>query len=43
MRNLSIILLMWGYGLRISEVVNLKYSDLHSNDLHIFGKVKKLD
>ena len=41
MRDLSIILLMWGYGLRISEVLNLKLSDLHSNDLHIFGKGKK--
>ena len=28
MRDLSIILLMWGYGLRISEVLNLKLSDL---------------
>ena len=41
MRDLSIILLMWGYGLRISEVINLKLSDLQSNDLHIFGKGKK--
>ena len=36
MRDLSILLLMWGYGLRISEVINLKLSDLQSNDLHIF-------
>ena len=41
MRDLSIILLMWGYGLRISEVLNLKLSDLQSNDLSIFGKGKK--
>ena len=41
MRNLSIMLLMWGYGLRISEVINLKYSDLQSKDLNIFGKGKK--
>ena len=41
MRDLSILLLMWGYGLRISEVINLKLSDLQSNDLHIFGKGKK--
>ena len=41
MRDLSIILLMWGYGLRISEVLNLKLLDLKSNDLSIFGKGKK--
>ena len=41
MRDLSVILLMWGYGLRISEVLNLKLSDLQSNDLSIFGKGKK--
>ena len=41
MRDLSIILLMWGYGLRISEALNLKLSDLQSNDLSIFGKGKK--
>ena len=41
MRDLSIILLMWGYGLRISEVINLRLSDLQSSDLHIFGKGKK--
>ena len=27
MRDLSILLLMWGYGLRISEVLNLKIID----------------
>lgn len=41
MRDLSIILLMWGYGLRISEVINLKVSDLQSNNLQIFGKGMK--
>ena len=29
-----------GYGLRISEVINLKLLDLQSNDLHILVKVK---
>ena len=32
-----------GLWFRISEVINLKYSDLQSNDLNIFGKVKKQD
>ena len=41
MRDLSIIFLMWGYGLRISEVLNIKVLDLRSNDLNIFGKGKK--
>ena len=41
MRDLSIILLMWGYGLRISEVINLKLSDLQTNDLQINGKGNK--
>ena len=30
-----------GVWFRISEVINLKLSDLQSNDLHIFGKGKK--
>ena len=38
MRNLSAILLMWGYGLRISEVINLKYNNLKVSDLKILGK-----
>ena len=41
MRNLSIIILMWGYGLRISEVLNLKFKDLETNNLTIIGKGQK--
>ena len=41
MRNLSVIILMWGYGLRISEVLNLKFSDLESTEFKIIGKGKK--
>ncbi|MBS91720.1 MAG: recombinase XerC [Rickettsiales bacterium] len=41
MRNLSIIILMWGYGLRISEVINLKLKDLETNNLTIIGKGQK--
>ena len=41
MRDLSIILLMWGYGLRISEVINIRLSDLQTNDLQINGKGNK--
>lgn len=42
MRDLSILLLMWGYGLRISEVLNLKIVDLQSKDLRILGKGEKI-
>ena len=42
MRDLSILLLMWGYGLRISEVLNLKIIDLQSDDLRILGKGGKI-
>ena len=42
MRNLSIILLMWGYGLRISEVLALRISDLSGVELRISGKGKKV-
>jgi integrase/recombinase XerC len=42
MRNLSIILLMWGYGLRISEVLELRLSDLKGIELRITGKGKKV-
>ena len=42
MRDLSILLLMWGYGLRISEVLNLKIIDLQSEDLRILGKGEKI-
>ncbi len=41
MRNLSVIILMWGYGLRISEVLNLKLKDTYVNDLRILGKGNK--
>tara|TARA_B100000989_G_scaffold142977_1_gene106479 strand:+ start:932 stop:1843 length:912 start_codon:yes stop_codon:yes gene_type:complete len=41
-RNLSIILLMWGFGLRINEVLNLKISDLKTgNFISILGKGQK--
>tara|TARA_B100000989_G_scaffold296721_1_gene280577 strand:- start:41 stop:952 length:912 start_codon:yes stop_codon:yes gene_type:complete len=41
-RNLSIILLMWGFGLRINEVLNLKISDLKTgNFISIIGKGQK--
>jgi len=42
MRNLSVIILMWGYGLRISEVLNLRLSDLGSSELKIIGKGKRI-
>ena len=29
---------MWGYGLRISEVLNLRKSNLNSSDIIIIGK-----
>lgn len=38
LRNLLIIILMWGYGLRISEVLNLRKSNLNSSDIIIIGK-----
>ena len=41
LRNLSIIILMWGHGLRISEVLNLKLKDLESSNLKIEGKGQK--
>ena len=38
-RNLSIILLMWGFGLRINEVLSLKLKDIRSKDsIYIKGK-----
>ena len=37
-RNLTIILLMWGYGLRIGEALELKVKDLKSPDIKIQGK-----
>ncbi len=41
-RNLSAIILMWGYGLRISEVINLKLTDITSDELRILGKGNKI-
>ena len=41
LRNFLIIILMWGYGLRISEVLNLKKDDLKASDLVIIGKGNK--
>ncbi len=41
-RNLSIIILMWGYGLRISEVMNLKKKNFHDNNIRIRGKGNKI-
>ena len=41
-RNLSIVILMWGYGLRISEVLNLKLEDLNYNEIRIKGKGDKI-
>ena len=41
-RNISIIFLMWGLGMRINEVINLKKSDIQgSNWLIIKGKGNK--
>ena len=38
-RNLSVIFLMWGFGLRINEVLNLKLKDIRSKDtISITGK-----
>ncbi|MAI28943.1 MAG: recombinase XerC [Pelagibacteraceae bacterium TMED124] len=41
LRNFLIIILMWGYGLRISEVLNIKKDDLGVSDLVIVGKGNK--
>ena len=41
LRNFLIIILMWGYGLRISEVLNIKKGDLKACDLVIIGKGNK--
>ena len=40
-RNLSIVILMWGYGLRISEVLNLSHDDFDLSEIRIKGKGKK--
>ena len=42
MRNLSIIVLMWGYGLRISETLDIKVSDLLRSELRVVGKGQKV-
>ena len=42
MRNLSVLVLMWGYGLRISEVLNLKLKDTYMEDIRIIGKGGKV-
>ena len=42
MRNLSVLILMWGYGLRISEVLDLKLKDFYVEDLRIIGKGGKI-
>tara|TARA_Y100001968_G_C19260883_1_gene669190 strand:- start:16 stop:924 length:909 start_codon:yes stop_codon:yes gene_type:complete len=41
-RNLSIIFLMWGYGLRIGETLNLRVKDFNNPDLKIVGKGGKM-
>lgn len=41
-RNLSIVILMWGYGLRISEVLGLKKKDLETSSIRIKGKGGKI-
>ena len=38
----SVLVLMWGYGLRISEVLNLKLKDFYMEDLRIIGKGGKI-
>ncbi len=41
-RNKSIFLLMWGYGLRISEVLNIKFKEVkNSEHIVIMGKGNK--
>ncbi len=41
LRNFCVLILMWGYGLRISEVLNLQVKDLSSPELLITGKGQK--
>ena len=41
-RNLSVIILMWGYGLRIGEVLNLRKKDLSLSGIRIEGKGGKI-
>lgn len=42
MRDLSIILMMWGYGLRISEVLNIKLKDTFKDEIRVTGKGSKV-
>ncbi len=42
MRNLSVVIIMWGYGLRISEVLNLKLADTLEEEFRIVGKGGKV-
>ena len=41
-RNLSVLILMWGYGLRISEVLHLRKKDLSFSGIRIKGKGGKI-
>ena len=41
LRNFLIVILMWGYGLRISEVLNIQKCDLKFSNLVITGKGNK--
>ena len=41
LRNFLIVILMWGYGLRISEVLNIQKCDLNFSNLIITGKGNK--
>lgn len=41
-RNLSVLILMWGYGLRIGEVLNLRKKDLSLSGIRIKGKGGKI-
>jgi integrase/recombinase XerC len=41
-RNLSVVILMWGYGLRISEVLSIKLKDIYNDELRIIGKGNKV-
>ena len=40
-RNMSIVLLMWGYGLRIGEVLNIKGKDFYGENIEVHGKGNK--
>ena len=40
-RNMSIVLLMWGYGLRIGEVLNIKRKHFYGETIEVHGKGNK--